>query len=67
MLQVGERGIAGAEIVERQPGAELAQLASTFAEYSGFCMTSDSVISSFSVSGATPVRAITAFTSLMRS
>ena len=41
--------------------------ASTFAAYSGFCITSDSVTSSFSVSGATPVRASTAFTSLMRS
>ena len=51
-LQVGQRRIAGAEIVERQAGAEVAQArCSICAAYSGFSITRLSVISSLSEPG----------------
>ena len=66
--QIGEGGIAGAEIVERQARRRgRAGASSIWAEYSGFSITRLSVISSLSEPGRTPVRASTVFTSCSRS
>ena len=48
-LQIGKRGIAGAEIVEAETGAEFVDAGQNCAAYSGFSMTRPSVNSSFSV------------------
>src|SRR5262249_41652988 len=66
-LQIAERGMAGAEVVERQPGAKLANGVSICAACSGFSITMDSVSSSLSVPRARPERAITVRRSWIRS
>jgi len=56
-LQIGQRRMAGAEIIQRQSGTEFADAGEHLRACSGFSITSDSVNSSFSVPRPRPTSA----------